>query len=159
MKRQSYRASLYQATAWSVICRCLGGSPSRFQYSKGHDLHYFLEMGSMGNFRGLHMAPWVPWFTAHLQVELGPQGIDCVSLWPGVVYTEFVQSLLLGLQWGNFTNQKKLVYLKIWTVPQNGLFNWETNASWVSLFCKRERVMLINKHGGMLNKSEQWTYW
>lgn len=28
-----------------------------------------------------------------LQVELGPQGIDCVSLWPGVVYTEFVQSL------------------------------------------------------------------
>lgn len=33
---------------------------------------------------------------AHLQVELGPQGIDCVSLWPGVVYTEFVQSLPLG---------------------------------------------------------------
>lgn len=28
-----------------------------------------------------------------LQVELGPQGIDCVSIWPGVVYTEFVQSL------------------------------------------------------------------
>ncbi|CAE7714463.1 Dhrs1 [Symbiodinium pilosum] len=28
-----------------------------------------------------------------LQVELGPLGIDCVSIWPGVVYTEFVQSL------------------------------------------------------------------
>ncbi|CAJ1359147.1 unnamed protein product [Effrenium voratum] len=28
-----------------------------------------------------------------LQVELGPLGVDCVSVWPGVVYTEFVQSL------------------------------------------------------------------
>mmetsp|Transcript_57425 Transcript_57425/g.186544 ORF Transcript_57425/g.186544 Transcript_57425/m.186544 type:complete len:503 (+) Transcript_57425:32-1540(+) len=28
-----------------------------------------------------------------LQVELGPLGIDCVSVWPGVVYTETVQRL------------------------------------------------------------------
>jgi len=28
-----------------------------------------------------------------LQVELGPLGIDCVSIWPGVVYTETVQRL------------------------------------------------------------------
>jgi len=27
------------------------------------------------------------------QVELGPQGIDCVSIWPGVVYTESVQRM------------------------------------------------------------------
>ena len=37
---------------------------------------------------------WAPFFFEKwLQVELGPQGIDCVSIWPGVVYTEFVQSL------------------------------------------------------------------
>jgi len=30
-----------------------------------------------------------------LQVELGPLGIDCVSLWPGLVLTERVQELLL----------------------------------------------------------------
>lgn len=28
-----------------------------------------------------------------LQVELGPEGIDCISVWPGVVYTETVQRL------------------------------------------------------------------
>lgn len=28
-----------------------------------------------------------------LQVELGPSGVDCVSVWPGVVYTETVQRL------------------------------------------------------------------
>jgi len=27
------------------------------------------------------------------QVELGPEGIDCISIWPGVVYTETVQRL------------------------------------------------------------------
>lgn len=36
-----------------------------------------------------------------VQVELGPQGIDCVSLWPGVVYTEFVQSLRPWERWSN----------------------------------------------------------
>ncbi|CAE8692687.1 unnamed protein product, partial [Polarella glacialis] len=29
-----------------------------------------------------------------LQVELGPQGIDCVSVWPGLVLTEKVQELI-----------------------------------------------------------------
>eukprot|EP00931_Biecheleriopsis_adriatica_P093328 TRINITY_DN67070_c0_g1_i1.p1 TRINITY_DN67070_c0_g1~~TRINITY_DN67070_c0_g1_i1.p1 ORF type:complete len:460 (-),score=85.05 TRINITY_DN67070_c0_g1_i1:50-1429(-) len=29
-----------------------------------------------------------------LQVELGPQGIDCLSIWPGLVLTEKVQELL-----------------------------------------------------------------
>merc|ERR1711957_406285 len=28
-----------------------------------------------------------------MQVELGPLGIDCVSFWPGVVYTESVQRM------------------------------------------------------------------
>ena len=40
------------------------------------------------------LSPALSW----MQVELGPQGIDCVSLWPGVVYTEFVQSLPLGFR-------------------------------------------------------------
>ncbi|CAK0873404.1 unnamed protein product [Prorocentrum cordatum] len=31
--------------------------------------------------------------TRDLQVELGPEGIDCISLWPGVVYTEAVQKM------------------------------------------------------------------
>merc|ERR1719414_2935581 len=28
-----------------------------------------------------------------LQVELGPQGVDCVSVWPGLVLTEKIQEL------------------------------------------------------------------
>ena len=88
---------LYILNNWVVATQYFLLSPRTLGKMNPFWLICFKWVGSTTN----QTTVWAPFFFEKwLQVELGPQGIDCVSIWPGVVYTEFVQSLWpLGGRW------------------------------------------------------------